>query len=120
MPTIVGLFSNGIDVERVLFDLEDSGFSDIDVIDHEKELAALPATGSWIGLDDDDTVNTETLQQDVEMLQQLGVADAQAYAEYVQQGQKLVIVRADGEHVREILDILCSANAHLEPITELM
>jgi len=121
MSTIVGVFRNGIDVERALFDLDTWGYDDVSVIDYEQELAALPGTGKWVGLDEskpDDSL----LQQVVSTLQQLRVPQERSlvYADYVQWGMKLVAVQDDGQHVRDILDILCSANGITDPAVELM
>jgi hypothetical protein len=117
MPTIVGIFNNGIDVERALFDLEQSGFNRINILDHEQEQADLP--GRWFGIDDRSN-DMDTMPQDISILQEMGVLDAAAYAACVQSGQKLIIVRTEGDRFRELLDILCEANAITEPAPELM
>ncbi len=117
MNIIVGVFNNGIDVERALFDLEQSGFNHIDVLDREQDHANLPAR--WFGIDDR-SIDVDAMQQDISALQEMGVPDAAAYAARVQRGYKLVIVRVESEHVRELLDILSEANAVNVPAAEML
>jgi hypothetical protein len=117
MNTIIGIFRNGIDVERALFDLEQSGFNLIAVLDHEQEHANPPAR--WFGIDDRG-MDVDSIQQDIALLQEMRVPDAAAYAGQLQHGYKLVIVQSSSEQVRELLDILCEANAITEPAAELM
>ena len=117
MTTIVGVFNNGIDVERALFDLEQYGFHHVSVLDHERDQANPPAR--WFGIDDR-LIDVDAMRQDISALQEMGVSDAAAYAARVQRGYKLVIVRVEGEHVRELLDILCESNAVNVPAAELL
>jgi hypothetical protein len=118
MPTIVGVFDNGIDVERALCDLKDAGFRKAHLLDREQELDISP-TGAWVGVDDQPR-DLRMLRQDMETLYRLGVpeADAFAYAECVQYGKKLVVVPTNSRQAREVLEILGSANAVTEPIFE--
>lgn len=116
MTTIVGVFNNGIDVERALFDLEARGFTSVDVLDREQDHANPPAR--WFGIDDR-SIDVDSMRQDISALQEMGVPDATAYAARVQRGYKLVIVRVEGEHVRELLDILCESNAVNVPVAEM-
>jgi len=121
MPTIVGVFSNGIDVERALYDLDEHRIRQVCVLDHELERTAMLEIGAWIGLDElppDDAI----LRQDIQTLQRMGVAelDAFAYAECVQRGKKLVAVRVNEKRARETLEILAGANAITDPLTEPM
>ncbi len=120
MPAIVGVFDNGIDLEQALCDLKDAGFRHIRVVDREHELEVSP-TGSWSGVDDH-TPDLGILRQDMETLCRMAVpeADAFAYAECVQRGKKLLVVRTSNRHTREILEILDAANASTEPILKMM
>jgi hypothetical protein len=108
MNTVVGIFNNGIDVERAIFDLEQRGFHHISVLDHECEQANPPAR--WFGIDDR-TIDVDAMRQDISVLQEMGVPDAAAYAARIQRGYKLVVVWSEVERVRELLDVLCEANA---------
>jgi hypothetical protein len=121
MPTIVGVFNNGIDLERALYELDAHNIRRVCVIDHEPELTAMLETGAWIGFDDLPT-DDDMLRQDIQTLQRMGIAelDAFAYAECVQRGKKLVAVRINEQRAREILEILAGANAITDPIIEPM
>jgi hypothetical protein len=119
MPTIVGVFDNGIDVERAIFDLKNARFRKVHIVDREHELE-IPRAGCWIGVDDNPP-DLGILRQDMETLYHMGVpeADAFAYAECVQHGKKLVAVRTTSRQAREVLEILSGTNGVTEPVFEI-
>lgn len=120
MATIVGVFSNGIDLERALFDLEQHDLNaEVFVLDREHEFSSAPGSGRWVGIDDK-SVDEVTLHSDIQTLQRLGVEtkNATAYAEAVQHGDKLMVVQANGKQIFHIYDIMGRSDSKVTATSE--
>jgi hypothetical protein len=117
MAAIVGVFQNGIDLERALFELDSYlAREHIFVIDREHEFSLAPGTRRWQGIDTQpETINEQLFEQDMQTLEGLGITSRSAavYAEAVQQGLKLLVVQAGGKEIFHVYEILSSYDSGL-------
>ncbi len=107
MAHIVAVFSNGIDLERALFALDEADFPyQATVIDREQELAPAPDGRAWVGIDDRD------LEEDMRLLAALEIPEflTAQYGAYIRLGDKLLIAQTDAAYMREAGEILYEAN----------